>query len=48
MQAKEQMDERVAQYFSLYSLLFWPTVERGKTAGRFWGKMKELRVESRN
>ena len=26
VQANERMDERVAQYFSLYSWLFWPTV----------------------
>ena len=26
MRANKQMDEQVAQYFSLYSWLFWPTV----------------------
>ena len=28
MQVNEQTDERVAQYFSLYCCLFWPTVKR--------------------
>ena len=28
--ANEQTDERVAQYFSLYSWLFWPTVNWDK------------------
>ena len=34
MRANEQKNERVAQYFSLYSWLLWPTVvgEKGKNA----------------
>ena len=28
VRANERTDERVAQYFSLYSWLFWPTVRQ--------------------